>query len=282
MESVNLTIEAKELLTLLGKKPLGSAQGKSADLVAMVAPSFVVDFDYPEIISMLRKLGFKYVVEVARGAEETNKQLLALTKLHPDRKYITNPCPNVVRLIRSKYPHLEKYLAPIDSPMSATAKIAEREYPGCKKVFIGPCLVKKLEAKEDRPGLDILCITFKDLQNIFDVKKIKPPASFLWKLRRASKKYEFDIIGGQTRLYPISGGLAQSSGITQKLTDPEYDVISGPALCNKVLSEFESNTDIKVLDILNCEGGCIAGPGVCSKETLDARRKKVIDFYNSK
>jgi iron only hydrogenase large subunit-like protein len=271
----NLTKEASELLDLTHNNKRG--------LVAMVAPSFIVDFDYPEIVRMLKKLGFKYVVEVARGAEITNAQLLALTKLHPDRKYITNPCPTIVRLIRNKYPQLLEYLAPIDSPMSATAKIVDKEWPGLKKVFIGPCLMKKFEANEDRKELDILAITFRDLQQVFDIKEIKPSRLLRRKLlAMTSKKYEFDIIGGHTRLYPISGGLAQSSGITKKLTDVEYDVISGPNNANKALSEFLNNKDLKLLDILNCDGGCINGPGMNSKASLDERRKRVIDFYEKK
>lgn len=275
-ENLNLSPEAKELLELINN----TAQNKPAGLIAMVAPSFIVDFDYPEIVGMLKMLGFKYVVEVAKGAEETNKQLLALMKLHPGRKYITNPCPTVVRLIRNKYPELLEYLAPIDSPMSATAKIVDKKWPtradslSYKKVFIGPCLLKKLEASEDRKNLDILCITFKDLQQIFDIKNIDKNAF--------NKKAKFDILGNETRLYPISGGLAQSSGVVSKLTDPEFDVISGPALVNKVLSEFLKNNDLKLLDILNCEGGCINGPGMNSKASLDDRRKRVIDFYEKR
>lgn len=265
----NLTPEAKELLRLIDKKE---------KMVAMLAPSFIIDFKYPEIIGMLKKIGFKYTAEVARGAEETNKQLLALRKLHPDRRYITSPCPNIVRLIKNKYPNLVQYLTKIDSPMSATAKIAEKKYPGYKIVHFSPCLVKKLEAKEDFPELNILALTYQDLAKIFEIKKIYSEG-FLKKIFKKSKD-SFDIAGGLARLYPVSGGLSQSAGITQKLTDAEYDVISGPALVNKVLQEFESKPELKVLDILNCEGGCINGPAMVSKESIDKRRQKVIAFWN--
>ena len=124
----NLSPEAKQLIDLIDKKE---------KLVAMLAPSFVVVFEPMQVIGMLKRIGFKYVIEVARGAEETNKQLLALMKLHPDKRYITNPCPTVVRTIRNRFPQLIGYLAPIDSPMVATAKITAKKYPGFKKVFIG-------------------------------------------------------------------------------------------------------------------------------------------------
>lgn len=281
----NLSQEQKELINLLDKK---------TEMVAMVAPSFIVDFDYPEIVKMLKKLGFKYVVEVTKGAEETNRQLLELLEKYPDKRWITNPCPAVVRLVRSKYPHLLEYLAPIDSPMSATAKIVNKEYPGLRKVFFGPCLMKKLEAKEDRSELEILVLTYKELQQVLFIKGIfadkhrhvskNSLTKFFQKLGLLGKEkeYAFDISARSTRLYPISGGLADSSGVSKKLTDAEFDEVSSPILVNKALREFLENKDLKVLDILNCEGGCINGPGVISKDGLDARRQRVINFYNKK
>lgn len=260
---ISFSSEANELLELIGGRK---------KIVAMLAPSFPVVFKYPEIIGMLRRLGFEKVVEVSRGAEETNRQLLALTKLHPDRRYITNPCPTIVRLIRNRYPHLVQYLSPIDSPMSATGKLVAKKYPGLKKVFIGPCLLKKMEAKEDCPKLKILALTYKDLQGILKQKGIEPKIT--------DKFSNFDIVARDTRLYPISGGLSQSSGVINKFTDPEYDVISGQALAVKVLDAFSNNIDIKVLDILNCEGGCIAGPGIVSSEPIDKRRQKIINYWN--
>ncbi len=259
----NETQEIKELLDLIDKK---------TKMVAMLAPSFPVVFNYPQIIGMLKRLGFKYVVEVAKGAEETNKQLLAKIKSNPNKRYITNPCPTIVRLIKSKYPQLVQFLSPIDSPMVAAAKIVAKKYPKCKKVFIGPCMLKKLEAAEDHPDLDILAVTYKDLQEILKIKNIE--------LKFLDKFASFDIGAKNTRLYPISGGLSQSAGIIEKFIDPEYDVISGPQLVEKTLQEFLNKPELRVLDILNCEGGCINGPGIISSDSLDRRRQKIISYWN--
>ncbi len=216
----NTTLEIKELLNLLEKK---------SKLVAMLAPSFLVDFSYPEIVGMLKRLGFKYVVEVSTGAIETNKQLNVLLKRYPEKKYITSPCPSIVRMVKNKYPHIASFLTPIDSPMIAIAKIVAKKYPNYKKVFIGPCFVKKLEAKEDHPELEILVLTYKEIAEMFKMKNISP--------KKSDKSSSFDIIGPKTRLYPISGGLAQSAGLIKKFTDPEYDVISGSKLAEKTIQE---------------------------------------------
>jgi len=252
---------------------LNLIEGKS-EMAAMVAPSFPVDFSCSEIVGMLKRLGFKHVVEVAAGAIKTNRQLRALLKLHPHKRYIANPCPCIVRLIRNKRHDLIPFLTPIDSPMIATAKIVAKKYPNCKKVYIGPCLVKRIEAKEDHPELEILVLTYKEIAEVLKIKNISP--------KKSDKSFAFDIIGAETRLYPISGGLAQSSGLTRKLTDPEYDVVSGPKLAEKTLQEFPNKPDLKVLDILYCEGGCINGAGVITKDSLDRRRQKIITYWNRK
>lgn len=259
----NTTPETKELLNLIEKK---------SKMAAMLAPSFPVDFSYPEIVGMLKRLGFKYVAEVAAGAIETNRQLRALLKLHPDERYITNPCPSIVRLIRNKYPRLIPFLTSIDSPMIAAAKIAAKKYPNYKKVYIGPCFIKKIEAKEDHPELELLVLTYKEIAEVFKIKNISP--------EKSDKHSSFDIIGSETRLYPISGGLAQSSGLTKKFTDLEYDVISGPKLAEKTIQEFPNKPELKVLDILYCEGGCINGAGVITKDSLVRRRQKIITYWH--
>ena len=91
-------------------------------------------------------------------------------------------------------------------------------------------------------------------------------------------KESFDLIGMNTRLYAISGGLTQSAELNFLLTDEELDVISGPERVKKALEDFPKN-NIRVLDILNCGGGCIAGPGIESDLSLDKRRAKIIAHW---
>lgn len=242
-------------------------------MVAMLAPSFLIDFSYPAIIGKLKRLGFNYIVEVSVGAIKTNQQLKALLKLRPNKKYISSACPGIVQLVKSKYPELTHFLAPIDSPMIAIAKIVKEKYPNHKKVFIGPCLMKKIEARENLE-LDILVLTYKEIAEVFKVKKIIT--------KKQDSSYLFDLIGLKTRLYPISGGLAQSSGLIQNLTDPECDVVSGKDLAEKTIQKFPNDPEIKILDVLFCDGGCINGVGIISKDSLDKRRQKVINHWINK
>lgn len=247
---------------------------KKKKLVAMLAPSFPIVFPYPSIVGMLKKLGFSYVVEVSAGAKKTNEQLLDLLKNNPDKRYITSPCPTVVRMIRKQMPEYEKYLAyEVDSPMVATAKIVKEKYPDHQPVFIGPCLVKKLEATEDHPDLNILVITYADLSQILTRFNVT---------ENAGSNNKFDIAEtGLTRTYALDGGLSHSSGLLNKLQESEVKMVSGWKNCMEAIKDFDTNPKTRLLDILFCDGGCIGGPGIKSAMTTDERKKKVLAYHSN-
>ena len=244
---------------------------KKEKLVAMLAPSFPIVFSYPAIITMLKKIGFSYTVEVAVGAKKTNEELLALMQANPNGRYITSPCPTIVRMIKKITPGVEGYLTPgVDSPMVATAKIIRETYPDHRPVFIGPCIMKKIEAKEDCPEFNILVLTYTELSQVFSHFGIQ---------EESNADDHFDISEpGQTRMYAVDGGLAHSSGITSKLPNGAVKIVSGAQENLAAIKEFDTNPAIRLLDILNCPGGCIGGPGIQSPLTKDERKQKIVDY----
>jgi len=253
--------EDKTLIELLEKKE---------KLVAMLAPSFPIVFQYPAIITMLKKLGFAYVVEVAVGAKKTNEELLTFLQNDPKARFITCPCPTVVRMIKKNMPQYAKYFTHnVDSPMVATAKIVKEKYPSYKLVFIGPCIMKKLEANEDFPELNILVLTYTEISEIFNHFGVK---------EETNPDDHFNLSEpSMTRMYPLDGGLSHSSGLTNQLKPEQLKVVSGEEN-RKAIQEFDTNPTIKLLDILNCPGGCIYGPGIQSALTLEERKQRIMEY----
>jgi iron only hydrogenase large subunit-like protein len=254
--------DIEQLKTLLDKKE---------NLVAMVAPSFPLMYERAEIITKLKALGFQYVIEVSAGAKRTNEAVAKILKENPTSRFITSPCASFVRYVRTKHPEMLQYLAfQADSPMVATAKIVHETYPNYKPVFIGPCVVKKLEASEDYPELNMLVLTYKELEVVLKEKGLSelPP----------DKDKVFDISEKPTRIYPFDGGLTESSGIRSFLKDEEIRIVSGYKNCEATLKEFIENKTIRFVDILFCEGGCINGPGVQSTLSLPERKKKIMEY----
>lgn len=253
--------DVDKLITLIKSK---------SKLVAMLAPSFPIMYDFPKIVNQLKNIGFDKVVEVTVGAKETNRQLIEFVKANPEKRLITSPCASFVRFIRTKHPEYLSYLAlNVDSPMVATTKIVKQKYPDSQVVFIGPCVVKKLEASQDHPELNILVLTYKELESVF---------SQLSTSHQPLVTSNFDLSEPSTRMYPTDGGLTNSSGIKNILGNDAVRVISGYKNCETALLEFKNNPKIKLLDILFCEGGCINGPGISSTLSIEERKKKISNY----
>jgi iron only hydrogenase large subunit-like protein len=256
--------EAEELILALEQKQ---------PLVGMIAPSFPIVFSYPGIITALKKLGFTHLAEVAVGARKTNEELIALMQKNPAARYITSPCPTIVRMVKKQMPQYAKYFTSgVDSPMVATAKICAKKFPGCRPVFIGPCLVKKLEAKEDHPELKILVVTYEELKQVF--KRFQIDFNMAGAVGDKFDLYET----GLTRIYPVDGGLSHSSGLLRQFQS-QVMVVSGWKNCQQAIKDFDQDSQTRLLDILFCEGGCIGGPGIKSSLTPEERKQKILDYY---
>jgi len=241
--------------------------------ICLLAPSFVADYEYPEIIYRLRALGFDEVVELTFGAKMTNLAYYSILKEKIDRTWIASPCPTLVNLIRNKYPHLIRNLVPIHSPMGSMSLICKKFYPDHKQIFVGPCLTKKLEAEELG---DIACaITFKELDGFF--KKHNIPEKITEK--RYMKTFD-KFYNDYTKIYPLSGGL--SSTLHHKNILKKKDILIKEGMNNivKILDSFKDGwyKHYKFLDILTCDKGCIGGPGMASHYPLSKRRKRVLRY----
>jgi iron only hydrogenase large subunit-like protein len=241
--------------------------------IALLAPTFAIDFKYPNIIGMLRKLGFKQVTELTFGARMVNWAYAKYIKEHKEQElFISSPCPTVVTFIKTQYPELVKYLIPIVSPMAAMAKIYKKTNPDSKVIFISPCWAKEnLEAPKFKE-IDAV-ITLKDLKQIFEQEGIKEDDF--------DGDYYFDsFIREYTKIYPISGGLASTSHIQRLFKEGEILVTDGIENIKKALENFKAGTGkYKFLDLLNCDGGCIGGPAINNKDLPTEKKKEIIFEY---
>ena len=127
-----------------------------------------------------------------------------------------------------------------------------------------------MEAKEDIPQFNILVLTYAELSRVFSHFGIP---------EQTDPNDHFDISEpGMTRMYAVDGGLAHSSGITNSLPDGAVKIVSGAQENLEAIKEFNTNPNIRLLDILNCPGGCIGGPGIQSPLTKEERKNKVLEY----
>jgi len=250
------------------------ALSKKTKIVVMLAPSFVAEFNYPNIISHLKQAGFDKVVELTFGAKLVNKeyhQLLESCNTKKDYFWISSVCPGMVELIKNKYPKLRKNLIPIVSPMIATARLCKKIYPQHKILFISPCNMKKIEAKNNSKDVDYV-LDYQELREIFKKLNINPDKKI--KLKRP---VHFDkFYNDYTKIYPLAGGLSKTAHLRGIVGANDTEIIDG--ICQ--VEAFLKNPDnsIKFLDANFCIGGCIGGPCLSKTISLDEKKKRVLKY----
>jgi len=241
--------------------------------VAIVAPSFPAEFNdlgHPNVlVGMIRKLGFDYVNEVAFGADMVSRKYNELLKQNGTPR-ISSDCPAIVYYIRHYHPNLIPNLAPVASPMVATARIMKRKYGNdIKIVFIGPCIAKKAESKEIDHAL-----TFTELRSMFEAKMISPGG--------VEPSFFNSPHAGKGSIFPISRGLLQNLDIKEDLSEGNITVAAGKSNFKEAINEFENNQmNSTHLEVLCCDG-CILGPGMSDIGKKYARRAMVSNYVKDK
>ncbi len=244
--------------------------------VCLLAPSFPVDFAFPEIILELREMGFTKVVELTYAAKLINYKYIEILRDTPERQYICSNCPTIVKLVESKYPEQKDKLIDVASPMVVMARFVKREFGSdFKTVFVGPCLAKKQEAKENMDCVDF-AVTFKELCDMFSYME---NAGLLKQIPDTKENLEFDkFYSDITKIYPIAGGVAESmlnKGVLQK---EQIIVCDGPTTFDIAMKDFCEFKNFRFIDAVFCKGGCICGPGVISKDGVEARKERVLQY----
>lgn len=247
---------------------------KSPQAIAILAPSFAAAFPalpWRQVISGLRALGFTEVWAVAAGAELVVREYAKLLLNSPSAPVIASNCPALVGLVTKHYPELIANLAPIVSPMLATAKIVRNEYgDDAKVVFIGPCIAKKAEALEPaNRGLVDEVLTFKELHSLLqgiDLMALPPS--------------QFDGVQPQHgRIFPLTGALAELLNIpADLLSNPLNATIEGAGDCLETLKSIAGGQyRPKFVDALFCRG-CIDGPEINSDAYIHERRQALLRY----
>ncbi len=244
---------------------------------ACLAPSFPVAFHptHPgRIISALRALGFADVWEVAFGAELISREYTKLVQeaLRTGRYLISTPCPAIVSYVEKYLPSLRGTLAPIVSPMLATARAIRRRCgPGLRIVFIGPCIAKKNEIRDPfvRGEVDAV-LTFEELQRMLAEAGIDPE-----ELKVSGFDGPACYLG---RSLPISGGLLRTTGLQADILENDLLVTEGKDRVMTVLKEIaEGQSKARLFDVLFCEG-CINGPKIGSGLSVFAKKEMLTDY----
>ncbi|MBM7855681.1 Na+-translocating ferredoxin:NAD+ oxidoreductase RNF subunit RnfB [Desulfohalotomaculum tongense] len=241
----------------------------------VLAPSYVIVAEKkyhctPEqFCAALKKLGFKLVYESAFGADVVTKVYLDYidkqikTKGKENTHVITSPCPSLMNYIEKHTPELIDEFAPILSPMAAQAVLARHWNQGSISIVgASPCVAKKSELLDEKLGLFDEVLTFEELIELIDERKITPAVL---------NETEFDGIQAFYGAgFPISGGLTKtlelfSDALQINPIGSDVLIIEGESRTIEFLNHMAGRKKAgslkgypTLIDILYCEG-CIVG-----------------------
>ena len=242
-------------------------------VIVSLAPSFVSEFiGYEDnFVRALYRLGFHAVSETAIGAALVSQALDMYMEDHGDAPFISTACPSVVQLVRKYFPEDIKALAPVPSPLQTHSAYLRRLYGNdIVVVFIGPCVAKKVEADE-HPGYPDIALTFREVREWLEEENID--------LENIDTGIPVNFIparAGTAAIYPIENGQIETSKIWQgHFVDQSALSVSG---VTRVMSSLQGSHTSDFLEALNCDGGCISGPGTSHNDSA-VRRKKAVASY---
>lgn len=237
-------------------------------VVAMYAPSIAAQFktDVGKFENALLGCGFSNVYEVAKGADIcAQKEAEEFTERmeRGDKVMTTSCCPAYVRAVKIHVPDLAPCISETRSPMHYTAELAKNENPDCVTVFIGPCLAKRREGFDDE--LVDYVISVEELGAFFIAHDIE--------IDMFEPLEKTDVPSASARNFARTGGVG--AAVKERLKDDsilKLDVING---LNKAgmaklkmygqinVGKIQPNdTTGNLVEVMSCEGGCIAGPSV--------------------
>jgi iron only hydrogenase large subunit-like protein len=260
-----------------GVRKILASDRKSA---ALIAPSIASEFDditdYRKFVGMIRTLGFDYVHENSFGVDLIGQAYANLFEQAKGKYYITANCPAIVKIIEKYNPELIPNLAPLVSPMVATAMVVKELYgEEVATVYIGPCIDSKDESALYRSGKLIEgVLTFIELRELFNEFKIQ---------ERLVTMSEFDPPHGNWgALYPLPAGILQAGGIKRDLVTSRVITASGKEDILEAINDFDKYIDTihHHFNLFFCPG-CLLGPGM-EHHSERFRRRSLVRRYAQK
>lgn len=224
----------------------------------ILAPAFEANYPnlYGRVLGGLKKLGVNHIISVSFGADITTWAYINYISKNEFFGGISQPCPAIINFIEHYEPNLIKKLVPVHSPMMCTAIYAKKYmHINDKLAFISPCIAKKAEITDPNTGGYVSYnLTFAHLMEY--VKQHDLYGS------NATDEIEY----GLGAIYPMPGGLKENvywfCGENVFIRQVE-----GEKRAYEFLKDYKTrlqrNAELPfMVDILNCERGCLYGTGI--------------------
>ncbi len=231
---------------------------RGVQISVLLAPAFQANYpsEYASVLGGLKKLGVNHIISVSFGADITTWGYINYISANKLKGGISQPCPAVVNYIERYVPELIDKLVPVHSPMMCAA-IYAKKYMGItdRLAFISPCIAKKAEISDPNThGYVTYNLSFDHFMNYTRKNNVRGP--------NASDEIEY----GLGSIYPMPGGLKEN---VYWFCGEEVFIrqVEGKKHAYDFLKDYRERVKHGkplpfMVDILNCDKGCLYGTGI--------------------
>lgn len=234
--------------------------GRAVLILSVESAAYFYPATPEQLVNACYAAGFRTVHRGVLGDELVAREYL---KLWPDEGWgtmIRSTCPVVVETVRTQYPELIPYLAPVATPVAAEARYLKVLYGrGTPVAYAGVCIT------EGGPDVDA-AITFGELKELLERRKVRIDQQPLHFNRLPEER---------RRHWSTAGGLPLDVLMQERHASRRFRKVRGLGALEAIARAVAvDRIDLGFVDILPCEG-CLDHPLLGPREELFRRREIV-------
>jgi len=247
----------------VGDQARALALAKGGDAVLILSVESAAHF-YPstpeQVVNACYAAGYRAVHRGVLGDELVAKQYRELLADEGWGTIIRSTCPVIVETVRTQYPELVPYLAPVATPIAAEARYLKALYGAATPVvYAGVCLT------EGGPDVDA-AITFSELEGVLGNRGVRVEEQPLYFSRIPEERRRF---------WSTPGGLPLELLKAERHSSRRFRKVRGLDQLEGIARAVGvDRIDLGFVDILPCEG-CLDHPLLGPKDELFRRREIV-------
>ncbi len=234
--------------------------GRAALMLSVECAAYFYPAAPNQVVNACYAAGFRTVHRGVLGDELVAREYLDLWADGDWGTMIRSTCPVIVETVRTQYPELIPYLAPVATPIAAEARYLKQLYgAGTPVVYAGVCLT------EGGPDVDA-AVTFDELADMFRGRGI---------VVAAQDEYFTRVPEERRRHLSMAGGLPLEVLLEETQASRRFRKVRGLGGLGAIARAVAvDRLDLGFVDILPCEG-CLDHPLLGPKDELFRRREIV-------
>ncbi len=232
--------------------------GRAALILSVESAAYFYPATPEQVVNACYAAGFRTVHRGVLGDELVAREYLTLWGDDDWGTMIRSTCPVIVETVRTQYPELIPYLAPVATPIAAEARYLKQMYGAATPVvYAGVCIT------EGGPDVDA-AITFDDLAGVLARRGVtvgdQPP-------------YFSRVPEERRRHWSTAGGLPLEVLLEETHASRRFRKLRGlGALEGLARAVAVDHIELGFVDILPCEG-CLDHPLLGPRDELYRRRE---------